>query len=130
VRLEWDKTKDKVDREVTYSGFVLVQHLIVLGHGDTEDDGGDVFEAVDPLLSFGSLTAHVEQLEVEVLERKVHLDNAGGLHSGPQNVLFGRHVLLSSKSIQIVQEAVVEWRESWRKKGYSRQIEFVLMSRQ
>ena len=36
---------------VSYRGLVLVQDLVVLGHGDAEDDGGDVLEAVDPLLA-------------------------------------------------------------------------------
>lgn len=34
--------------------------MIVLGEGNAEDYGGDIFEAVDPLLAFGSLAANVE----------------------------------------------------------------------
>lgn len=39
---------------------VFVQHLVVFGEGDEEDEGGDVFETVDPFLTFGSLTADVK----------------------------------------------------------------------
>ena len=46
---------------VSYRSFVLVQHLIVLGHGDAEDDGGHVLEAVDPLLTLAPLPADIEQ---------------------------------------------------------------------
>ena len=35
----------------TYDALVLVQHLIVLAQRDEEDQGGDVLEAVNPLLS-------------------------------------------------------------------------------
>jgi hypothetical protein len=45
----------------TYRRLVFVQHLIVLGHGDTENDRRYIFEAVDPLLSFRPLTSHVKQ---------------------------------------------------------------------
>ena len=38
-----------------------MQHLVVLGHGDAEDDGRDILEAVDPLLALAALTADVEQ---------------------------------------------------------------------
>jgi hypothetical protein len=45
----------------TYRRLVFVQDLIVLGHGDTENDRCYVFEAVDPFLSFRPLTAHIKQ---------------------------------------------------------------------
>lgn len=73
-----------------------MEHLVVFAHGDTEDDCGDVLETVDPLLPFGSLAADVEQFEVEILEREVHLDDASGLHSGPEDILFRWHVVLLS----------------------------------
>jgi hypothetical protein len=45
----------------TYRGLVFVQDLIILRHGDTENDRRYIFEAVDPFLSFRSLTAHIKQ---------------------------------------------------------------------
>ena len=101
-----------------------MQHLVVLGHGDTEDDRGDVLETVDPLLPLGSLTAHIKQpvidnnkigmssnekilrlsLEIEVLEREVDLDDAGGLDPGPEDVLLRGLVVLGAQSVQVVQE--------------------------
>ena len=82
-----------------------MQHLVVLGHGHAEDDGRHVLEAVDPLLALGALAAHVEQLEVEVLEGEVHLHDARGLDARAQDVLLGRHVLLLAQAVQVVQEA-------------------------
>ena len=73
-----------------------MQHLVILGHGDTEDDGGHVLETVDPLFSLRPLTTHVEQLEVEVLEGEVDLHDARCLHSRPQDVLLCWLVVLCS----------------------------------
>ena len=44
-----------------------MQNLVVLGHGDAEDDRGDVFEAVDPLLPLRSLSPDVKQPEAEMV---------------------------------------------------------------
>lgn len=51
--------RDNISRQ-TYRGLVLVQYLIVFGHGYAEDDCCDIFETMNPLLSFGSLTADIE----------------------------------------------------------------------
>ena len=67
-----------------------MQNLVVLGHGHAEDDRRDVLETVDPLLPLGPLAAHVEELEVEVLEGEVNLDDSGGLDPRPQDVLLRR----------------------------------------
>ena len=45
----------------SYRGLVLVEDLVVLGHGDAEDDGRHVLEAVDPLLPLRPLPSHVKQ---------------------------------------------------------------------
>lgn len=43
----------------------------------------------------GQLEGKVDNsLEVEVLEREVHLDDSSGLDAGSQNILFRRLVLL------------------------------------
>ena len=76
-----------------------MQHLVVLRHGDAEDDGGDILETMDPLFSLRSLPSHVEELEVEVLEGEVDLDDAGRLDSRPQDVLLCWLVVLGSESV-------------------------------
>jgi len=63
--------------------FVLVQDLVVLAHRHAENDGRHVLETMDPFLTLGSLTAHIKQLEIEVFERKVDFDDAGGFDSCP-----------------------------------------------
>ena len=81
-----------------------MQHLVVLRHGNAEDDGGDVLKTMDPFLPFWSLSSDVEQLEVEVLEGEVDFHDARRLHSRPQDVLLCRLVVLCSKSVQIIKE--------------------------
>ena len=82
-----------------YRSFVLMQHLVVLRHGDAEDDGGDILETMDPLFSLRSLASNVEELEVEVLEGEVDLDDAGRLDPRPQDVLLCWLVVLGSESV-------------------------------
>ena len=38
-----------------------MQNLVVLGHGNAEDDRGHVLETVDPLLTLRPLASNVEQ---------------------------------------------------------------------
>ncbi|KAI3476293.1 hypothetical protein L1887_62130 [Cichorium endivia] len=73
--------------------FVFVEQLIVLGDGHEEDDGGDVFKAVDPLFALGALASDVEELVVELANLEVGLGDAGGLDARAQHVLVGGEVL-------------------------------------
>lgn len=54
-------TWSRASLEVTHRGFVLVEHLVIAAECDTEDDGRDILEAVDPLLAFRSLAPNVKQ---------------------------------------------------------------------
>ena len=47
--------------QATHRGLVFVEHLVIAAERDTEDDGRDVLEAVDPLLAFRSLAPDVKQ---------------------------------------------------------------------
>lgn len=39
---------------------ILHQHHVVSAEGSNENDTGDPLKAMDPLLSFGTLTTHIE----------------------------------------------------------------------
>ena len=60
---------------------VLVQALVVFRDGNEEDNGRNVFEAVDPLLALGSLTSNVKQLVLELADREVRFSDARRLDS-------------------------------------------------
>lgn len=47
--------------QATHRGLVFVEHLVIAAERDTEDDGRDVLEAVDPLLAFRPLAPDVKQ---------------------------------------------------------------------
>lgn len=60
------------DKSWTHRGLVFVQDLIVLGHGHAENDRRYIFKAVNPLLPFWSLTAHIKQsaAKLQACQRK------------------------------------------------------------
>lgn len=43
----------------SYNAFSLLQDLVVLAEGSQEDEGGDIFETVNPLPTLGFLASHV-----------------------------------------------------------------------
>ena len=73
-------------------GFILVEHLVILGQGDEENEGRDVFEAVDPFLTFTSLASDVEEAVCEFTNSEHCFRNTGSLDTRAQDVLIRRHV--------------------------------------
>lgn len=74
---------------------ILVKHLVVLGDGDEEDDGGDVLETVDPLFTLGALSSNVEHAVLELSNLEVGLGDTSRLDTGAENVCSGKGQLLS-----------------------------------
>ena len=81
-------------------------YLIIFTESDYEYNGGDVFEAVDPLFSLRSLTAHVKHSKVHALQRKVDLDNTGGAYARTQNVLIVRIEARLTHYVHLVQKVL------------------------
>jgi hypothetical protein len=77
----------------TYDGLVLVKHLVVFGERDEEDERGDVFEAVDPLLALGALATDVEETVGELANLERRLGDAGRLDTGAEDILVRRQVV-------------------------------------
>ena len=77
----------------TVDGLVFEEQLVVLGDGDQEEDGGDVLEAVNPLLSLGSLTTDVEHAVCQVADDECGLGDTGGLDTGTEDILVGGEVV-------------------------------------
>ena len=48
------------DGKHAYLTALFQQHLVILAQGDAEDDGCDIFEAVNPLFAFASLPTHIK----------------------------------------------------------------------
>lgn len=47
------------EQKFSYNGVSLLQNLVVLAERSQEDEGGDVFKAVDPLPTLWFLTADI-----------------------------------------------------------------------
>lgn len=77
----------------TVDGLVLEKKLIVFGDGDQEKNRGDVLEAVNPLLSFRSLTTNIVHAIGEFANVKGGLSDASGLDSGAKNILIVGNVV-------------------------------------
>lgn len=89
----------------TVHRLVLEQELVVLGDGDEEEDGRHVLEAVDPLLSLGSLATDIEHAVGEVADDEGGLRNTGRLNSRPQDVLVVGHVVGRSDTRNVIKVA-------------------------
>jgi len=77
----------------TVDSLIFEQQLIVLGDGDKEQDGGDVLEAVDPLLALGTLTTDVEHAVGQVANDKGGLSDTCGLDTRAEDILVGGDVV-------------------------------------
>ena len=72
-----------------YDTLIFVQHLVVLAQTDQEHQSGDIFEAVNPLLTFRPLTTDVEQLIRQFADFEGRLGDTSGLDTGSEDILVG-----------------------------------------
>ena len=84
---------------------VLKEQLVVLGDGDEEEDGGDVLEAVNPLLTLRPLATDVEHAVCEVSDDEGRLGDTGRLDTRPQNILVVRHVVGRGNASNVIKVA-------------------------
>lgn len=89
----------------TVDSLVLEQQLVVLGDGDQEENSGDVFEAVNPLLPFGTLTTDIEHAVRQVANEESSLGDTGRLDTRAQNILVGGKVVGLSNAVDGVEVA-------------------------
>jgi hypothetical protein len=72
----------------TVDCLVFEQELVVFRDGNKEENGGNIFEAVDPLLPFGSLATDVEHTVGQIANDEGGLSDTGSLDTRPKNVLI------------------------------------------
>jgi hypothetical protein len=84
---------------------VLEQQLVVFGNGDEEENGRDVLEAVDPLLTLRSLTSDIEHAVGEVANDECGLGDTGCLDTGSEDVLVVGDVVGSGDAVNRVEVA-------------------------
>jgi len=85
---------------------VFVEEEVVFGEGDTEDGGGDVLEAVHPLLAFGALSAHVHHPIVHVVHVELCLCYPCRLRSAVDDVGFVGAIRGLLEAVDVVEEVL------------------------
>lgn len=86
----------------TVDGLVLEQQLVVLGDGDQEEDGGDILEAVNPLLTLRSLATHVEHAVGQIANNEGGLGDTSGLDTRAENILVSGEIVGLSNAVNRV----------------------------
>lgn len=87
----------------TVDGLIFEKQLIVLGDGDKEENGGDVLEAVNPLLTFGTLATHIEHAVGKISDDESCFSDTSGLDTGAKDVLVIRHIIGSSNASDVIE---------------------------
>ena len=91
----------------TVDGLVFEKQLIVLGNGDKEEDGGNVLEAVNPLLTFRTLSSNIEHSVCELADDEGGLGDTSGLNTRSQDILIVWHVVVLCDSGNVVEVAKI-----------------------
>jgi len=89
---------------VPISSFILEKNLIVLADGCHEYDACDVLEAVNPFLSFVSLSTHIEHFECISVDCKFRLYDSRGTHATAQHVLFTGKIVVFGNIVNSLEE--------------------------
>lgn len=90
----------------TVDGLVLEQQLVVFGDGDEEEDGGDVLEAVYPLLTLRSLTTDIEHAVGKIADDEGGFGDTSRLDTRSEHVLVVGNVVGRSDTVDGVEVAV------------------------
>lgn len=90
----------------TVDGLIFEEQLIVLGDGDQEENGSDVLEAVDPLLTFGTLATNIEHTVRQVTNNECRFRDTSGLDTRAQHILVVGHVVRSGDTGDVIEVAI------------------------
>jgi len=84
---------------------IFEEKLVVFGNGNKEKDGSNVLEAMNPLLSFRSLSTYIEHAVGEVTNNKCCLGDTSGLDTRPENILIIWHIIRLRDTLNIIKVA-------------------------
>jgi hypothetical protein len=84
---------------------VFEEQLIVFGDGDQEENGCDIFEAMNPLLSLGSLATNIKHTIRKVLNNESRFGDTGSLDSRSEHILIVGKVIVRSNAVDRVEIA-------------------------
>jgi len=83
----------------TVDSLILEEKLVVFGDGDEEEDCSNVFEAMDPFLTFRSLATNIEHAVCEVSDDKGGFGDTSSLDTRSEDILVVGDVIGSSYAI-------------------------------
>lgn len=89
----------------TVHGLILEKQLIVFGNGDKEENGRNIFEAVDPLFTFRSLTTDVKHAIRQLANDEGRLRDTSSLDTRSENVLVRGKIVALGNSVDRVKVA-------------------------
>ena len=70
----------------------------------TENNGGDIVEALDPLPPLVALAAHVKHVEVDFFDAELGLEDALRQHTTAQHILLGRFVVWRAYNCDLIEK--------------------------
>lgn len=89
----------------TIDGLIFEKKLVVLGDGDKEENGCDILEAVNPLLTFRTLTTNVEHAVGEIANNESCLGDTCCLDARTEDILVTGQVVGLSNALNGVKVA-------------------------
>jgi hypothetical protein len=89
----------------TVDSLIFEEELVVLGDGDKEENGGDILEAVNPLLTFGTLSTNVKHAVGEVTNDEGGFGDTRGLDTRTEDILVTRKVVGLSDALNRIKVA-------------------------
>lgn len=89
----------------TVDSLVFEEELIVFGDGNEEEDGGNVLEAMDPLLSLRALSSYIKHAVCKVTNDEGSFGDTSSLDSRSQNVLVVGHVVALRDTLNVIEVA-------------------------
>jgi hypothetical protein len=91
---------------MSYHSLIFNQYLIIFRNSNQENNRGDVFKAVNPLLSFGTLTTYIEHTIGQVTNNKRGFSDTSSLDARSKDILITWSVLRMANAIYGIKVAV------------------------
>lgn len=92
----------------TVDRLIFEQKLVIFRDGDKEENGGNILEAVDPLLPFGPLATDIEHAVSQIANDEGGLSDAGCFDTRTEDILVIWDIVWRGDAIDGVEVATEE----------------------
>ena len=97
----------------TVDRLIFEEQLVVFGDSNQEKDRGHVFEAVNPLLPFGSLTTNIKHPVGQIANDECGFRDTGGLDTRAEDILVGGEIVGLGNALNSIEVATQTRLEDW-----------------